>query len=60
MCRTGKILENSDSGAGGSGRGKLWQNKSNKKCMKKAWKVDIVNTTHNPALKNKKNNSRTV
>lgn len=38
MCRTGKILENSDSGAGGSGRGKLWQNKR----KKKAWNVVIV------------------
>ena len=36
MCRTGKILENSDSGAGGSGRGKLWQNKRKKKWKKKA------------------------
>ena len=41
MCRTGKILENSDSGAGGSGRGKLWQNKRKKK-WKKGDHIQII------------------
>lgn len=50
MCRTGKILENSDSGAGGSGRGKLWQNKR----KKKAWNVVIVIRKQHLALKKKK------
>lgn len=50
MCRTGKILENSDSGAGGSGRGKLWQNKR----KKKAWNVVIVIRKQHLALKRKK------
>lgn len=50
MCRTGKILENSDSGAGGSGRGKLWQNKR----KKKAWNVVIVIRKQRPAPKKKK------
>ena len=54
MCRTGKILENSDSGAGGSGRGKLWQNKRKKKWKKKAWNVVIVIRKQHPALKKKK------
>ena len=54
MCRTGKILENSDSGAGGSGRGKLWQNKRKKKWKKKAWNVVIVTRRQHPALKKKK------
>ena len=54
MCRTGKILENSDSGAGGSGRGKLWQNKRKKKWKKKAWNVVIVTRRQRPAPKKKK------
>ena len=54
MCRTGKILENSDSGAGGSGRGKLWQNKRKKKWKKKAWNVVIVIRKQHPALKKEK------
>jgi hypothetical protein len=60
MCRTGKILENSDSGAGGSGRGKLWQNKRKKKWEKKAWNVVIVTRRQRPAPKKKENNYRTV
>lgn len=48
MCRTGKILENSDSGAGGSGRGKLWKNKRKKKWKKKAWNVVIVTRRQTP------------
>ncbi len=58
MCRTGKILENSDSGAGGSGR-EIMAEQREEKWKKKAWNVVICHQKATPALK-RKNNYRTV